>query len=74
MATGQAGVFRNPIHPRAFEAGSLIEMKTRGYSIRARGNENLNNRPDIWMQLHLLIAAIEKKKLAKKRSPYMDVT
>jgi hypothetical protein len=50
----------------------VIEMKTRGYSIRARGNKSLINRPDIWEQLRSLTAAIEKKMLAKKRSPYMD--
>ena len=28
--TGRTGVFRNPFNPGAFEAGRLIEMKTRG--------------------------------------------
>jgi hypothetical protein len=50
----------------------VIERETRGYSIRARGNKSLNNRPDIWEQLRSLTAAIGKKRLAKKRSPYMD--
>jgi len=33
MANGQTGVFRNPLGPRAFEADSLIEMKTRGNGV-----------------------------------------
>ena len=46
-------------------------MKTREYSIRARGINDLNDRPDIWEQLRSLTVAIEKKMLAKRRSPYM---
>jgi hypothetical protein len=62
---------RNPCNPGAFEAGRLIEMKTRGNPSGPEVVKNLNIRPDIWMQLRLLIVVIEEKKLAKKRSPYM---
>jgi hypothetical protein len=48
-------------------------MKTREYSIRARGINDLNNRPDIWEQLRSLTVAIEEKMLAKRRSPYMGI-
>ena len=51
--------------PWAFEAGSLIEMKTRGYSIRARGDQSLTNRPDIWEQLRSPTAAMEEKNARK---------
>ena len=46
----------------------LSELVLPGKSIRARGNKDLNERPQ---QLRLLIVAIEEKKLAKKRSPHM---
>jgi hypothetical protein len=47
-------------------------MKTRGNPSGPEVVKNLNIRPDIWMQLRLLIVVIEEKKLAKKRSPYMS--
>jgi hypothetical protein len=40
----------------------MIEMKTRGYSIGARGIANLIDRPDIWEQLRSPTAAIEAKR------------
>ena len=58
-----------------FEAGSLIEMKTRGYSIRARGDQGLTNRPDIWEHLRSPTAAIEEKNaLQTGGSPYMGIS
>jgi hypothetical protein len=63
---------RNPFNPGTFEAGRLIEMKTRGYSIRARGDQGLTNRPDIWEQLRSPTQPPSTRKvLANRRSPYM---
>jgi hypothetical protein len=48
-------------------------MKTRGYSIRARGDESLINRPDIWEQLRSpTTRPSTRKMLANRRSPYME--
>jgi hypothetical protein len=71
MANGRTGVFTNPLSAWAFEADRMIEKKTRGYSIRAKGNQSLINRPNIWEQLRSLTDVIVKKKLANRRSPYM---
>ena len=47
-------------------------MKTRGYSIRARGIERLIDRPDIWEQLCSPTTPLEATRcLQSGRSPYM---
>jgi hypothetical protein len=71
MANRLVRCFQKSDGSRGFEAAKVIEMKKRGYSIRARSNKSLINRPDIWEQLRSLTAVIEKKRLAKKRSPYI---
>jgi hypothetical protein len=51
----------------------LIERKTRGYSIRARGDESFIDRPDIWQQLSSPTAAIDEKKACKSEESIYGV-
>ena len=71
MANGRTGVFRNPFSARAFEADRMMGMKTRG---NPSGPEATPPQPQAgYMDATALPDpnAIDAKKLANRKSPYM---